>query len=938
MLPLPRRLRPAEFTGWVPALLLVASLLIVPPVGPPAASPTTPHAATGTPSGPRGIGEHAAAGPSAPLLNTTPGIPSPRLAARAPPGSDWGTFRYDDHRTASNTFEVTLAPSNISGLRRLWEFDTTGAIEGSPTVVAGRVYVGAWDGYEYALNASNGTLAWKTYIGVTTGTCTYAPEVGVTSSAAVVNGTLYVGGGDSYWYALNLSTGRILGKVYTGPTGAVGGYYNWASPLIVGHMAYIGLASECDSPMVQGALLMVNISDPANLTNSSIVHRFNAVPNGFTGASIWGTPAYDAGTDSVYIATGNYGSYTGSYSQAIVALNASNLKVRGSWQILNTPNSDSDFSAGPLLFNGSGGGLYAIAANKDGFDYAVNASNVSAGPVWSQRVANPRCGFAPAAFGGGRLYLAGGCDTVGSTTYPGSVRAVLADNRTAWVHYTPGYVLGGATYAGGLVIDAAENASVNLTGYSFSTTLEFLNASTGNRIAQMDFPQEALNSTITVSDGRVYLGLANQTLTDGGTVVALGLPLNLTVVTSGGTPADAGTVNFSARISGGSPPDDLRWTLGDGSTASSAAFSHTYSSSGNYTVALQVVDALGDVANWSGAVNVAPSPSIAVALAVTPVLGTTPLAVAAHAAASGGSGPYSYSWSFGDGADTTTVAGNVVHTYSSAGTFALVVNVSDGSGVHGGASTSVVVALPLAASASANRSTGEAPFAIESFANPREGFPPYTASWSWGDGSPQTGGVVANHTYVAIGDYMVIATVRDSQGDSAASTFTVDVLPVPIALNVSYTAHALGCSATGAVVTFNATAVGGIPPYAFEWSFGDGASTVDGPLILHTFLTDSNGPTTVTVYDQQGTNASATLSPTWTVPPCPPPATHSTSAPHGLTLPIDVLAGAVVLALGAILAAAWVVHRRRARTGASPDRGRGTAGRGPRGEDRPPRT
>ena len=91
---------------------------------------------------------------------------------------------------------------------------------------------------------------------------------------------LYVGGGGPYWYALDPATGNILWKVYTGDNSQAGAHYNWSSPLIVGNYAYIGIASNCDNPLVQGQLLQVAIS---GAQQGQIVNTYNFVPNGAGG-------------------------------------------------------------------------------------------------------------------------------------------------------------------------------------------------------------------------------------------------------------------------------------------------------------------------------------------------------------------------------------------------------------------------------------------------------------------------------------------------------------------------------------------------------------------------------------------------------------------------------------------------------------------------------
>ncbi len=69
--------------------------------------------------------------------------------------------------------------------------------------MGGVVYVGSWDGYEYALDATTGRMKWKTFLGITNVPGCYPPAAGITSGTAVQNGVVYVGGGDDYWCALD---------------------------------------------------------------------------------------------------------------------------------------------------------------------------------------------------------------------------------------------------------------------------------------------------------------------------------------------------------------------------------------------------------------------------------------------------------------------------------------------------------------------------------------------------------------------------------------------------------------------------------------------------------------------------------------------------------------------------------------------------------------
>ncbi|HYM83182.1 MAG TPA: PQQ-binding-like beta-propeller repeat protein, partial [Candidatus Dormibacteraeota bacterium] len=162
----------------------------------------------------------------APVVRTMSG-PAPAAAASA---VDWPMYLQNGALTGASP-ETILTASAAPNLRPAWKFATGGVIAASATVAGGRVYVGSWDGYEYAIDAATGSQVWRTFLGVTTGQAgCYPQNLGVSSTAAVVNGVVYVGGGDSNWYALDAATGTVLWSVPTGDNSATGGHYNWSSP------------------------------------------------------------------------------------------------------------------------------------------------------------------------------------------------------------------------------------------------------------------------------------------------------------------------------------------------------------------------------------------------------------------------------------------------------------------------------------------------------------------------------------------------------------------------------------------------------------------------------------------------------------------------------------------------------------------------------------
>jgi glucose dehydrogenase len=73
---------------------------------------------------------------------------------------DWPMYgRNLAHTFSSRTSAIT--ERNVSSLKLRWTFVTGDAVTASPAVVDGVVYVGAWDGFFYALDAATGALKWK---------------------------------------------------------------------------------------------------------------------------------------------------------------------------------------------------------------------------------------------------------------------------------------------------------------------------------------------------------------------------------------------------------------------------------------------------------------------------------------------------------------------------------------------------------------------------------------------------------------------------------------------------------------------------------------------------------------------------------------------------------------------------------------------------------
>jgi polyvinyl alcohol dehydrogenase (cytochrome) len=389
-------------------------------------------------------------------------------------------------------------------------------IAASATVVDGTVYVGSWDGYEYALDVATGSLKWKTFLGITVGdpSC-FPPAPGVSSAAAVENGVVYLGGGDAYWYALDATTGSVLWRVYTGDNSATGGHYNWASPLLYNGYAYIGIASLGDCPLVQGQLLQVSLS------THQVVNAFDFVPAGQMGGTVWTSPSVDPASNTVYVTTGTQEDPSQTLAQAMVALDASTLALKGSWTVQD-PGSDSDWGTSPILFNDGAGRPLVAAINKNGIAYAFDRTNVSNGPVWQQQIAIggscPECGdgsVSSGAFGNGLLYFAGGNTVVNGVAAGGSVRALdPSTGAVVWEHPDPNPVIAALALGNGIIVDGA------------GATVEVLDATSGQQLWSYA-TGDSIFGAPSIAEGMIFAGSVDQA------VYAFASPSTASAVRSG---------------------------------------------------------------------------------------------------------------------------------------------------------------------------------------------------------------------------------------------------------------------------------------------------------------------------------------------------------------------------------------------------------------------
>ncbi|MHC1626307.1 MAG: beta strand repeat-containing protein [Methanoculleaceae archaeon] len=142
--------------------------------------------------------------------------------------------------------------------------------------------------------------------------------------------------------------------------------------------------------------------------------------------------------------------------------------------------------------------------------------------------------------------------------------------------------------------------------------------------------------------------------------------------TSGNPPL---RVNFTDMSTGS--PTSWSWDFGDGNTSTEQNPSHTYVTSGVYTVTLTVENAISsDSLERADYITVGASP--VADFTGSPTNGTAPLTVTFTDQSTGS--PTSWSWDFGDG--NTSTEQNPIHTYVAAGTYDVNLTVSNNVGTN----------------------------------------------------------------------------------------------------------------------------------------------------------------------------------------------------------------------------------------------------------------
>jgi len=225
------------------------------------------------------------------------------------------------------------------------------------------------------------------------------------------------------------------------------------------------------------------------------------------------------------------------------------------------------------------------------------------------------------------------------------------------------------------------------------------------------------------------------------------------------------------------------WDFGDGSTATGQVVTHTFTQVGDYSVALTVTDRGGAATirrQTVTVVGVAP-PTVTITVSPTSPLTGQEATFTATATPASGHRIATFNWSWGDGSDNQTASPVIHHTYSTAGTYLVVLTVTDDRGLTTRMQTPVVVTSGLTASFTMSPTSARVSVAITfnaSASSSTNGSVITNYNWDFGDGSTSNSSTpFTSHTYSSQGLSVIVLTVSDAQGRTATMTQMVTVAP-----------------------------------------------------------------------------------------------------------------------------------------------------------------
>ena len=295
------------------------------------------------------------------------------------------------------------------------------------------------------------------------------------------------------------------------------------------------------------------------------------------------------------------------------------------------------------------------------------------------------------------------------------------------------------------------------------------------------------------------------------------------------------TFNFAATNAQGI--SSYSWDFGDTATDSGQNVSHTYASTGSFTITLTCVPTIGTNIVLTGSVII--SSAVTASFNISPGTGGfTPYTITLTNTSMGGG--LTYLWTVTGPENFSSTDTNPTFTFTIPGTYTVNLTATDGAGQTSDAQVDVIVQeAPPSADFTLSQTSGTPPLVIQVEGVDKGGGPITSWSWDYGDSSPaDTGQGPHNHTYSAEGTYWIVLSYSGPGGNATVSK-QVGVYSLIDNVTASYSYSLEGNVAGGTKVCFTNNSTG--PIVTNEWDFGDGTTLTDNSAVVcHVFATENN--------------------------------------------------------------------------------------------------
>ena len=421
-----------------------------------------------------------------------------------PKGPEWNGWGYD---LGNSRFQPApgLSADQVPLLKLKWAFGFPNAnsVYGQPTVVGGRVFVGADTGFVYSLDAVSGCVYWsfRANAGIRT-------AVSVGPGISPVKYLAYFGDIKGNVYAVNADNGIQvwIQRADTHPVARITG-----APKLDGGRLYVPVASLEESGggnpkypccTFRGSVVAYDAKAGKQIWKSyTIPEEAKPIKKtsigtqlwGPAGAGVWSSPAIDLKRRAVYVATGNgYTEPAAEASDAVLAFSLDTGKRLWVKQVMsqdsyvrncpgkyrpNVPTAnksetcpddlgpDMDFGNAPILRSMPDGRTLIFIGQKDGHAWALDPDKRGT-VVWEHQV-----GAGLDAGGGGMMWGSAADDKLGYFPLTrggptGGLAALrLTTGEQVWQADPPISSLAPATVIPGVLFSGATNGTM----YAYST-------------------------------------------------------------------------------------------------------------------------------------------------------------------------------------------------------------------------------------------------------------------------------------------------------------------------------------------------------------------------------------------------------------------------------------------------------------------------------------